>query len=942
MLSLGFISFATPWALAAAVALPLVWLLLRLTPPTVKQINFPAIRLLFGLDPTKRTAAHTPPWLLLMRIAILLLALLALADPILNLRQSQDDGPMIVVMDNGWASATSWEERVATARTLLEGAERREQPALLLTTAPQAIESTAPLQMTAAHDVLAQVSQITPQPWSTDRAAAVARLKTLKVNGAASTWISDGVDSPGAAELADVLQGFGRLTVIETDALTSPIVQFPPERTFGTGTAKATSGAASGIKLKISRVATAASPQIAQTVRAMDSEGQVLARTLVSIPAGEAVGTATMGLPAELANRISRFDVEGLATAATTVLADDQWQRRPVGIASASVAGISAPLLEDAYYIREALEPFADLRSGALGELMSQPLAVLIMAGGGKILDAELTSVTAWVENGGVLVRFAGPNLNTNVDPLLPVRLREGERSFNGAMSWNVPVALAPFPDTSPFKGMIVPEDVTVASQVLAEPSADLVSKTWARLSDGTPLITAERRGRGWVVLFHVTATPEWSKVPLSGLFIDMLRRIVDVSQGVPADGTSEIDGPLAPFSIMDGRGRLGPPPVTVTPIAAGAFAEAVVGPKTPPGLYGPPGATRALNLGAHLPELQPIAGVPATATRLNFDTLTRERSFKPLLLTLALMLLLADMVVSFALRRLLPQTLLNKVGALSKAGTAAALLVFAAMAPVHNARAGDAVSAQADIDATARAAVLETRLAYIATGSADIDRVAGFGLAALTRVLFDRTAAELGEPARVDLTQPSLTVDKLMPYPLLYWRITTNQTVPSARALSAVNDYLRRGGMVVFDAPTQPGALGSAGIATGIRDKLDEILRGLDIPQLAEIDDEHVLNRAFYLMHGLPGRYNNGVTLAQRDPTANDGVSSVVIGSNDWAAAWARGPDNVPLYAVIPGGEKQREMAYRAGVNLVMYALTGNYKADQVHVPGILQRLTQ
>jgi hypothetical protein len=944
MLSLGFISFATPWALAAAAALPLVWLLLRLTPPSVKQINFPAIRLLFDLDPTKRAAAHTPPWLLILRIGILLLALLALADPIINIRQSESDGPMIVVMDNGWASATSWEERVAAARGVLEGADRRNQPAVLVTTAPQATESTAPLQLVPARDVLGQIAQLNPQPWATDRAQAAARLKTLKASGADSTWISDGVDSPGAGELAEALQGFGRLTVIETNALTSPIVQFPPERTFGTGSAaKTPAGAANGINLKLSRVATSGSPQIAHTVRAMDSEGQVLARTLVSIPAGEAVGTATMGIPAELANRVSRFDVEGVATAATTVLADDQWQRRPVGIASASETGITAPLLQDAYYIREALEPFADIRNGTLEELLSRPLAVLVMAGGGRILDAELAPVTAWVENGGLLVRFAGPRLDTNVDPLLPVRLRSGERSFSGAMSWNVPAGLAPFPETSPFKGMIVPEDVTVASQVLAEPSADLLTKTWARLSDGTPLITAERRGRGWIVLFHVTATPEWSKLPLSGLFVDMLRRIVDVSQGVPADGSSEVDGPLAPYSIMDGRGRLSPPGPTVLSIPGSEFAEAVVGPKTPPGLYGQPGATRALNLGAHMTELQPVAGLPATAARLNFDTLSRERNFKPWLLTAALVLLLIDLLVSFALRRLLPQSVLAKVGAMSKAGTAAAMLVFLSAGYAPQAKAGDAPRPpQAEIDETTRAAVLETRLAYIGTGSVEIDRVAGAGLSALTAVLFDRTAAELAAPVRINLALPTLTPDTLMPYPLIYWRITTAQSVPSARALSAINEYLRHGGMVVFDAPTQPGAIGSDGNPSGIRDKLDEIMRGLDIPQLAEVDSEHVLNRSFYLMQSLPGRYNNGVVLLQRDATANDGVSSVIIGSNDWASAWARDGDGVPLYAVIPGGERQREMAYRTGVNMVMYALTGNYKSDQVHVPSILQRLTQ
>jgi hypothetical protein len=71
-----------------------------------------------------------------------------------------------------------------------------------------------------------------------------------------------------------------------------------------------------------------------------------------------------------------------------------------------------------------------------------------------------------------------------------------------------------------------------------------------------------------------------------------------------------------------------------------------------------------------------------------------------------------------------------------------------------------------------------------------------------------------------------------------------------------------------------------------------------------------------------------------------NDGVSSVVAGSDDWAGAWAVDDAQRPLFAVVPDGERQREQAYRFGVNLVMYVLTGNYKADQVHLPAILERL--
>jgi hypothetical protein len=102
------------------------------------------------------------------------------------------------------------------------------------------------------------------------------------------------------------------------------------------------------------------------------------------------------------------------------------------------------------------------------------------------------------------------------------------------------------------------------------------------------------------------------------------------------------------------------------------------------------------------------------------------------------------------------------------------------------------------------------------------------------------------------------------------------------------------------------------------------------------------VLTRSFYLLKGLPGRYTDAPVYVDKGTTATDGVASIIVGGNDWVAAWARDANGLPLYPAVPGGENQREMAYRAGVNMVMYALTGNYKSDQVHLPAIMQRLTQ
>ena len=390
----------------------------------------------------------------------------------------------------------------------------------------------------------------------------------------------------------------------------------------------------------------------------------------------------------------------------------------------------------------------------------------------------------------------------------------------------------------------------------------------------------------------------------------------------------------MPPRTLLDGFGRLTQPSAAATPLAAQNFADIPAGPKSAPGLYGLPGQTHALNLSSSLGTLAALGAPPLGATHTGFDAVAHERLFKPWLLTAALILLLADLALSFAFRRLWPAPRVAK----SAAGLVLALLLIAPAGRAAATSVRRRPRGAADIDPPVKAAILETRLAYFATGSADVDRIAAAGLGALTQVLAARTSAEFAAPSRIDLTAVQAP-DTLIPYPMIYWRINPAQKPPPERAFAAINAYLHRGGLVVFDAPDQPGAIGTDGKNAS---RLDEILQNLDIPPVVRIAEDHVLNRSFYLMHGLPGRYADGEVLVEQGSTANDGASSVIIGTNDWASAWAKDANGVPLFAVIPGGETQREMAYRAGVNMVMYALTGNYKSDQVHLPAIMQRLTQ
>ncbi len=254
---------------------------------------------------------------------------------------------------------------------------------------------------------------------------------------------------------------------------------------------------------------------------------------------------------------------------------------------------------------------------------------------------------------------------------------------------------------------------------------------------------------------------------------------------------------------------------------------------------------------------------------------------------------------------------------------------------------AGGAAMAQTaagPVDTTAEdsaiAALEELRLAYVVTGERSIDTLSRAGLAGLSDVLTTRTSVEPGDPLGIDLERDDLGLS-----PLLYWPITTQTPAPSAAVVDKLDLFMKTGGVLILDTQDGDTALSSAP-----HQGLTRLADALDIPPLQRLPRDHVLTRSFYLLSDLPGRWSNTPIWVEADQrgSARDGVTSVVITSSDWAAAWAVDADGQPLAVLAGGGERQRELAFRAGINLVMYVLTGNYKADQVHVDEILERLGQ
>ncbi len=823
MLALGPFAFATPWLLLGLASLPVLWWLLRVTPPAPRRIRFPALRLLLGLSPREETPAKTPLWLILLRMVLAALIILALAHPLLNPSATlAGKGPLVLAVDNGWSAARHWEERRATLDQLIAQAERERRNLVLLPTAPlPGGIAPPPLSLQRPADARAAVAELAPMPWPADRIAALDRLAKLDLGGGAEiAWLSDGIDDGTARDFAAGLAQRGTLRVYA-----DPAEQLP--RLLAAGDAD---------EKDLSAIVTRADATLPMElyVRAAGDDGRLLARQQVTLPAGALRGVARLSLPSELRNRAMEIAIEGEASAGSVLLLDERWRRRPVGIVRTRGANPAQPLLSGGYYLEKALAPFSEIREGDIATLLKGEIAVLVLPDISPSGAGERDALEKWIEAGGTVLRFAGPRLadQTN-DDLLPVTLRRGGRTLGGALSWETPAHLAPFVSTSPFAGLDIPKDVTVSRQVLAEPALNLGSKTWARLTDGTPLVTAEKRGKGWLVLVHTTSDPQWSTLGLSGLFVDMLRRIVALSQGVV--GTS--DKPLPPVETLNGYGTLERASATAATIPAGGFGAVTASAKFPPGFYGTEDARQALNLAPAVKTFAPLPPLPQGIERLSYAR-GPEVDFRPGLLTAALALGLIDLLIAYALRGLLPG-----IAALRRGAASGAILLLLALP--HAAKAQSA-------DDFAIKATNGFHLAYVRTGVAEVDNEAMAGLTGLSNVLRRRTSVEAGDVMEVDIEH-----DPLVFFPLLYWPVVEGEAPPSPQAVERINKFLATGGTILFD--TQDQGESTAFSAAATQQRLRQISAGLEIPPLVPLPPEHVLTKSFYLLQEFPGRWSGG-----------------------------------------------------------------------------------
>ncbi len=988
-MSIGALAFLNPWLLAGLLSLPVIYWLLRTVPPRPKQVAFPATRILVGLENKDKTPAKTPWWLMLIRLAAAALVILALADPVLNPNREtalKGNGPVVIAVDNGWAAASRWSERARMIERLIQEAEGQNRAVVIAPTA--SATKSFQIRIEPPADARSTAAALQPQPFAPQRADAAVAIETAlgAAQGVSVIWLADGIDHDGATRaFADRLAKLGAngFAVIEGGAGEEPLAL------------SAGVGAGGKLEATVLRTGGVARDGI---LHAFSVRSQRLGEVNFKLAADAASASATFELPLELRNQVTRVEIATERSAGAVQLLDatSQWHR--IGLLSGESLEQAQPLLAPLYYIQKAMAPFAEIvqpRDSNLAQgidgVIKQNATVMVLADIGTLEGAVKDRVDEWVRKGGILVRFAGHRLEKGGDDLLPAPLRVGGRALGGALSWSTPQPLGPFSDDSLFAGLNIPADVLVTRQVLSDPARlDAKVKVWARLKDGTPLVTATARGGGQLVLFHVTANSDWSNLPLSGLFVEMLRRISTLAKsgaptgdalatGTAADNATPVvdqSTVLAPIQVLDGYGTLKSPPPTAQAFPAARLAQTRPSADHPPGYYGSQASPRALNVIAPKTVLKPLPTLAASAERRAYTSQT-AKPLKPTLLATALGLLFADVIAVLLLQ--MGSRLWDALRPAARA-TAIALVVGGGLVlAVGDARAQSDPPGRPGIRITpdflapfaqpapetqtvrppglsadvlrALAATGKVSFGYVLSGDPATDDASRQGLQGLNKVLVNRTAVDPGEPIGVNIVS-----DEIAFFPILYWPVLANARALADPVLAKIDAYMKQGGLIVFDTRDfgqgMPSGFNVQGAARGEGTALQRLLGRLDLPRLEPVPETHVLTKSFYLLRTFPGRWDGGQLWVEAEAPENsaqgkrakrsDGVSSVIITANDFAAAWALDANSRPVYPVVPGGEAQREMAFRTGINIVMYALTGNYKADQVHIPALLERLGQ
>ena len=924
------LSFYHPLYLISLLFLPFIYFLIKLTPPPPRVILFPPINILKKFVPAEKTPKNSPLLLLIVRLLLGGAIITALAGPYYQISDKViiNNQPLLIVVDDSWSSAQDWDQRKNFIQNLIHEAELQSVPTYIYAASDNNISQFIDYATTRN-----KIKILTPKPYVPNYSEAINIIRefTKSHENCHIVWLAPALAHPDAGEF---------ITSLESDKKKTPNISIYANHN-DVKILRNPINQKEAIHIDIENYNQSLNSPI--EIIASDFYGNTLFQQHFD-QKFQVKDKIIIKAPLELRNKVSHLRINNQHTAGSVALLDDRSRRPRIGIFAQSKDNSTQPLLSAYYFLSKALNPFTDIvipNSGSItpiDDLLSQNITTLILSDVGLLTESDEHAVAKFLTDGGSLIRFSGPNLAAKADDLLPVKLRPASRNLGGAISWEKPKKIAQFEHSSPFYEFSIPDDILISRQLLAEPTNDLNDKTWVRLEDGTPLVTAERRGKGILVFFHISADTSWSNLPISGLFIDMLNKLSlysFISDEMKKNDVTEINNSsqlsLRAVKLLDGYGNFLPGPIDSAPSISlnnSGFTDS----NNLPGFYLDGSITRAVQPISKNEILSKLDDIIKNKTINTLDDISRY-DLSGVFLLLSVLLFLVDTLLST------PKSYLSiNIFKFPK------LILFIMILLPPNDEAYATSSPSDQLPSKEMTSILTSRLANVLTGDNSIDASAYDGLKHLTNELRARTSYEPGDPIGLDLNKDDLSL-----YPLIYWPIYASMPQPNEKVIQKLATFMRSGGTVIFDTrngDSHSNVIGESQESSWLR----LLLQQLDVPVVEHVPRDHVITKTYYLINKIQGSTETCDSWVEKtfmdvaDERRNnviqstDNVSSLIITSCNLASAWSRFSRENTFSNIKD--THNLELAMRSGINIVMYTLTGNYKSDQVHKRRIIERL--
>lgn len=626
----SFSASYAPYAMAAAgAALPPAWWMLANLPPKPVAFPFPGLVLFDDVVVEEQKPQTMPPWKKAICLAPIMAAAIAASEPKISQNYISTSGvqPVVIAVDDGWIAAENWDARQAQLETLIREAEDKGREIILLSNGSPEQH----YQILDANEARAKILTWRAGAWPVSHRDQVPVLEKLKADLSGPTsvfWLSNGFET-GSPDFVNALQQLGSVSVFQDNGNNDPHLL------------SLVKSAGTQITLTVTRPEGGEEKTLSLT--ASDELGQPLAQEEVLFAAGEVQKEVVFDVDPTMRRNITRVAIEGERSAGSVLLLDEKWQERSIGLVNTA----STSTLDEVQFIRQATRGFTDYHEGSLSKLIEKKLSVLILTDDVFLSDEDRVALEGWVEKGGTLLRFAGPQLAAKPnDSLVPVPLRSGIKYTGGSLSGNDNERLAPFDARSPFKGIAIPSDFDIKQLVMAQSDADLEEHTWARLENGMPIVTANQRGEGSIVLVHTSASPSWSNLPIegAGMFLPMLQSIITYSNTVASGG--ELDRAYTPHSVLSSDGRLESPTHLTKPLTSEVLSTGVMNISYPPGYYGSDNRV-AYNVSDVSVSFDRLESLPSSVIRQGYAAEAKNNDYGAWLWSLAFLGLVGGIAVS-------------------------------------------------------------------------------------------------------------------------------------------------------------------------------------------------------------------------------------------------------------------------------------------------------